>query len=130
MTDQELADKVVVLGVGELFQTSIAGGAYMLRLTNYDTPLSTELFVRDWRVAGALMEKCFASEIDIRTLSEWGKDPSRPGIIKNPRFAVEWLASSDDGVVGFDDAGELSRAIIEACVKALSTAPVPRSAAG
>ena len=51
-TDKELADKIVALGVGVLEQCYY----------DFQTPLgidslSAKHFVRDWRVAGALMEK-------------------------------------------------------------------------
>ena len=54
MTDQELADKVVALGVGQKDPHQ--------KILPYLAPDSTEwdedeLFVRDWRVAGAMMEK-------------------------------------------------------------------------
>lgn len=55
MNDKELADKIVALGVGELDDI----GDYVVTGT-WDSdgePCIDEVFVRDWRVAGALMEK-------------------------------------------------------------------------
>jgi len=55
MNDKELADRVVALGVGSVLDDGITyllvsdDGGYAFN------PVTT--FVRDWRVAGALMEK-------------------------------------------------------------------------
>lgn len=52
MTDKELADRVVELGIG---RASLQGNWYTITAGVAD--LSAEQFVQDWRVAGALMEK-------------------------------------------------------------------------
>ena len=55
MNDKELADKVVALGVGSADITVAFLGKYHAPDT-YASPISADNFVRDWRVAGALME--------------------------------------------------------------------------
>ena len=58
MTDQELADKIVALGVGIKSMTCVTEGDPFLYLLNKQTPIGfVDKFVRDWRVAGAMMEK-------------------------------------------------------------------------
>ena len=52
MNDKELADRIVALGVGD---DGDATGFYYLEADEFDD----SEFVRDWRVAGALMEKFF-----------------------------------------------------------------------
>ena len=52
MNDKELADKVVALGVGRTFPTD----PNIWYMPDYTATGATR-FVRDWRVAGALMEK-------------------------------------------------------------------------
>ena len=105
MTDQELADKIVALGVGE--SMGDAGGmAYILpcqvaELATMNAQIDTasaRYFVRDWRVAGALMEKAKCGRWCL--LSNEG-----------------WYASANDFPVEGDS---LPRAINEACVEALS----------
>ncbi len=68
ITDKELADKVVALGVG----TALINGLYCFGEPS-DTVqnLHADVFVRDWRVAGALMEaKCWGVNI-VRKGDEW-----------------------------------------------------------
>ncbi len=52
MTDQELADKVVALGVARYID-----GGYWLISADSTIAYPTHQFLSDWRVAGALMEK-------------------------------------------------------------------------
>ena len=94
MSDQELADKVVALGVGNL----IAVGNYQIGET---TGLYADQFVRDWRVAGALMEKCLSVEfITVSRTREYS--------------AVARTGKTADAINE-----SLPRAINEACVEAL-----------
>ena len=87
MLDQELADSVIALGVGNNTHDLYAIGAYhVIGCTASD-------FVRDWRVAGALIERC--------------KDDSG-----NYWFGVLW----DQAAIEFTDE-PLPRAIIEACME-------------
>jgi len=53
MTDQELADRIVALGVGEKSHHS---KRYIWWETSAED-LTIHKFVRDWRVAGALLKK-------------------------------------------------------------------------
>ena len=50
-SDQELADALVALGIGS------GGPAYWCPINDTLPAVSTEQFVRDWRVAGAVMEQ-------------------------------------------------------------------------
>ena len=103
--DRSLADKVVALGVGESAGTlsnplwEISG--------DYGNGLQVAAwqFVRDWRVAGALMEKCWSVEID-KIGCPWWVAAERP---KKPQKFCKAKNES------------LPRAIIEACVEALSS---------
>ena len=88
--DKELADKIVALGVGGY----VSDGTYRLSLTTLESLLEDE-FVRDWRVAGALMEKCEAQCV------EW--EDLEPGHWQNMNHTAN-----------------TPRAIIEACMEALS----------
>ncbi len=67
MTDTELADKIVALGVG-MYQPESTGCYESYVADAMDDPdldgMDAEKFVRDWRVAGALMEKCEANCVD------------------------------------------------------------------
>jgi len=92
MTDKELADKVVALGVGQKDSHQKALPYLAPDSTQWD---EDELFVRDWRVAGALMEKCRGLMMKL------------PSVIgKADRICL-------------DPDESLPRAIIEACAEAL-----------
>lgn len=57
MTDKELADKVVALGVGRYWPEASPEPRYdMANGCMFSTSEAPE-FLRDWRVAGALMER-------------------------------------------------------------------------
>ncbi len=99
--DKELADRVVALGVGE-YDNKILYSIQHPVHKHWATHISADQFVRDWRVAGALMEKCehvdvFIDDVGIR---------ARASVANG--FA---LASSDNW----------PRASIEACVEALDS---------
>ena len=96
MNDKELADRVVALGVGST--DPIVTGLYWL---NEPDGEHAGLFVRDWRVAGALMEKCLS--VEYITVSRTGE-----------YSAVARTGNTADAVNT-----SLPRAIIEACVEAL-----------
>ncbi len=101
MTDQELADAVVALGVG-LPITGLGPNVY--RASNSDKNLTASEFVRDWRVAGALMEK-----------------QKRLLTISTPVGGKWWVDTENDEGSDCTRSNEsLPRAIIEACVEALS----------
>jgi len=122
VNDKELADKVVALGVGCTFEWGDTEGV-MRQYWAPDSETSgtaADKFVCDWRVAGALMEKVFDKKYSfmvmqmpddmpvmtiqapITTGEEYG-DPS-----KRRSWASQVVAEP------------LPRAIIEACVEALS----------
>ena len=89
--DIELADRIVASGVGvkDAFRSSM----YSLGLFE-GVRYEAEEFVRDWRVAGAMMEKLMFEK----------------GI---------WLDIEPDGCA-YRESGDLPRAINEACAEALS----------
>ncbi len=62
VNDQELADKIVALGVG--YRSGPHAYGIFLAEGTSERIGEPELFVRDWRVAGALMERCAAVDID------------------------------------------------------------------
>ena len=100
MTDQELADKVVALGADQ------CGNEYRWLRADVVDSLLDEDFVRDWRVAGALMEKVHHIQ---KTTNSWDQTviiaaPERPG--KDQIYIVVEESTT--------------RAITEACVEALS----------
>jgi len=105
MDNQELADKIVAFGVGEFKHECywIAHGGY-----------KAEQFVRDWRVAGALMERCAKENSpDGRTIAlSFGVGvfcATRAGSA-SPTYGV-YLERTNESA---------PRAINEACVEALS----------
>ena len=104
MNDKELADKVVALGVGKFLPAKL-GKIHLRSEDGYSIGFldsSVSEFVRDWRVAGALMEKvdsCYPEKlIDER----WQVQASMNAM------PTEWLVNKS-----------LPRAIIEACCEAL-----------
>lgn len=88
MNDRELADKVEELGVGNQYGTSHA-------------------FVRDWRVAGALMERC-------KYLRQWSQ---RDDDQHEVHAICKGISNKNQHSYGLSES--LPRAIIEACVLAL-----------
>lgn len=104
MTDQELADAVVALGA--LHQRDRKRWPDLYIVQNYgDEPLRADEAVRDWRVAGAFMEK-------VERL--W---------YRHGKLGWEAVVCKDNGDLISDGINEsLPRAIIEACVNALKVA--------
>ena len=88
MNDKELARKAEALGIDARSLCSV--GAYH--------------FVRDWRVAGALMEKCQAVFVEKLTEDVW---------------ACRADKAYGERTRNWHEDGSLPRAIIEACVRAL-----------
>jgi hypothetical protein len=103
MTDEELANKIVVLGVGRPFTYYDGGDQFYI--IKYGK-LTADKFVRDWRVAGAMMEKMPDGEVTI--WQQKYEDDS-------PMWIVETHLTNADGR---DES--LPRAINEACSEALS----------
>jgi len=64
MIDKELADKIVALGVGKKSEPHMYGD-YMILVKAFPYRMCTKSFVRDWRAAGALMEKLTDTTIRI-----------------------------------------------------------------
>ena len=100
MIDKELADKVVALGVAKRFPDEGDWWIYSLNDIGPNGQIA-KLFIRDWRVAWALMEKCSG----VNTVRRDGKWKSYA--VKN--FGVALTAGNDS----------MPRAIIEACCEAL-----------
>lgn len=119
MIDQELAAACEAKGVGWKTNESLSvtkGRDYRIfdEYTEQNAWLSAEQFVRDWRVAGALMEKC-------------AKEKSKDGRTIALSFGVEMFcatragsASPTYGVYLERTDESAPRAIIEACCEALS----------
>jgi hypothetical protein len=102
MNDKQLADAVVAIGVGR--HQHFSDGRDKGDWYGYDsTGDSADVFVRDWRVAGALMEKVQHMSFE-----------------RAHGTGFEVNAESYDLVYGNVEIKEsLPRAIIEACVMAL-----------
>jgi hypothetical protein len=98
MTDEELADAVVALGVGEPWGENFPG-CYRLGVTDM-LSVDAYAFVRDWRVAGALMEKLRPFDSNIY----FWNGMACVKVADNMRIENK----------------SLPRAIIEACVEALA----------
>lgn len=108
MNDKELADAVVALGdMNILRDGDERGGPYYV---SFFDPADAKMAVRDWRVAGALMEKC--TDLHYDTISTWNSKPSLTTIIA-------WANGGVDSSEEVEVNESLPRAIIEACVEAL-----------
>jgi hypothetical protein len=125
MNDKELADKVVALGVAA---KAPCEKEWWLYYTPEIVPgLTAKNFVRDWRVAGALMERCQqnAHELAINTAWERFSMFMMVQIRYEPYLAPELANPSMFMMVQIRYepylAPELAnpRAVIEACVEAL-----------
>ena len=110
MNDKELADKVVALGLFNALKFSDGedGGYQISSDPLHQTTQSAGNFVRDWRVAGALMEKCVQGEF--RT--DDGSWFAGATVDDDHAYYDEYDNSANNAL--------LPRAIIEACVEALS----------
>ena len=107
MNDKELADKVVALGIG----IRVDGEWYGLRDRPDDSqPMGTKKpkkFVRDWRVVGALMEKCFEVQVcGSDVTNDWA------AVAMCLPTGKHWSKVENDS---------LPRSIVETCVEALQT---------
>lgn len=105
MTDKELADKVVALGV-----VTLGDDLYYRDDIGY---VSVVDLLEAWRVAGALMEKCLKRGQDVRC-GRTGKYKEQDG---------KFYCGVDTSKRGFAEVAYNDhpvRAIIEACVEALS----------
>lgn len=98
MNDQELANAASEF-IGFTPRKSIVAHHSMWR---YKWGLSAEQFVRDWRIAGQLME--LAIQNKLMQVERWDD-------------SLDWAV--DFGGAASADHGSLPRAIIEACVKLL-----------
>ena len=119
MNAKELADTVVALGVGRQGTAISADGVGFYYTptdenTHEEEGLYSKLFVRDWRVAGALMEKVEAKGYDFVADVQAGKQ----AIIRTGRWSGERCSTENTKGIGTDES--LPRAIIEACVEALT----------
>ena len=113
MNDKELADRCVALGVG--LQKDLNG--YYCYPPNSDTPIHYQRLVRDWRVAGSLMEK-MDGELLIWRINYEDEDLEGGELISvltGYAWVVEPVRSKDSRQ---DES--LPRAIIEACCEALN----------
>ena len=111
MTDKELADRVVALGVGRHCKGPIGAG-YGYEIDN--SYLLVFEFTSDWRVAGALMEKIAAGRfrsLDMGLISKGSDKYEVWG------FEIDIDCSHYEKFSSMNES--LPRAIIEACVEAL-----------
>ena len=105
MTDQELADRIVALGVGRANQIypDALGRFYQIDPdADWQTSVNETKFVRDWRVAGAMMEKCDSVYPDKLTDGRW------QAMASINAMPSKWIMDES-----------LPRAINEACCEAL-----------
>ena len=103
MTDKELADKIVALGVGKKSEPHMFGD-YMVVNKAFPYRMETEYFVRDWRVCGALIEKCQKIYI------EYIGDPEQTVYARSrDNRTWDWLSGES-----------VPRMVSEACVIALT----------
>ena len=110
MTDKELANKVVALGVGDRSGTKF-----------WRTPSGHHLdapeLVRDWRVAGVLMEKVKGGFQYWRM--DYTTDDLEGGQLVQIPDGYVWVIEPDKESASRQDES-LPRAIIEACVATLT----------
>ena len=97
MIDKELADAVVAMGADDC-------GDYRWIEAGVIDSLPAEQFVRDWRVAGALMEKCdgTAHVLKDHDFNDWA-------CVVGGEVSTDYPWARNES---------LPRAIIETCVKA------------
>ncbi len=113
MNDKELADKVVALGVG--YRSGPHAYGIFLAEGTSERIGGPEDFVRDWRVAGALMEKMTMEGPDkLRTVMG-----SYHPTLGSFEASVSTSATNPYGTYLDRSNESLPRAIIEACVGAL-----------
>ena len=74
MTDQELADWVIALGVGRKYPSATEQWLYCIAEAHVKGCTKKD-FVHDWRVAGALLEKMADCEIDEYIQTSDFRDP-------------------------------------------------------
>ncbi len=119
MTDQELADAIVALGVGKNYGGINCQYSLYDQNAGYsidhgeDILFSAESFVRDWRVTGALMEKAVRAGCIVDLSPRERSDM----IFKDAFFVAEANTKKKLGHQVSDDCAP--RAICEACVEAL-----------
>jgi hypothetical protein len=105
VNDQQLADAVIALDIGS--HQHFSDGRDKGNWYGYDsTGDSADVFVRDWRVAGSLMEKCHSVYFD----ELW--DGTFSAEATPATESCEWFKVENES---------LPRAIIEACVEALKS---------
>ena len=108
MNDKELADAIVALGVGYKRKRDLwNGAAAYCPDSNSDIAGPVYAFVRDWRVAGALMEMGQAHFIEKLNDTMWAVRSDKPYGEGKTR---DWYENES-----------LPRAICEACVATLKS---------
>lgn len=100
MTDQELIDQLIALGLVQ--RKALCWHALMDGKSPVAVFTTVNLLVRDWRVAGAIME--LAIENKPMQVERWDE-------------SLDWAV--DFGGEACSDHGSLPRAITEACIKLL-----------
>ncbi len=104
MTDKELPDRVVALGVGawDAFSPDT-----LIWPPGASSPVHYKQFVNDWHVAGALLEKANTAWYGVSTYQD-GSGPFHVTVERSKY--TDWSSKADES---------LPRAIIEACCDAL-----------
>ena len=110
MTDKELADKVVALGVGGHWDDR--GYRYRLGITD-KLSVDAYAFVRAWRVAGALIQKLCDS-------SPWGSMVLNPSGESYNAYCETRKTEYSKARNAHTKQESLPRAINEACVEVLT----------
>jgi len=116
MNDKELADKIVAFGVGDSYEFPVRGWMYGLDGLHGldDEQMYPSTFVHDWRVAGAMMEKCVGKPLCLEVMLD-------QKCIGEADYRC-WIATSyDDSLIGRSRDKSLPRAINEACVGSIDT---------
>ena len=94
MNDKQLAERIVALGVGDKRELSAGNRKWYV----YSWDLFDKDFVRDWRIAGALMERCVDFEY---------------------QMCDGCVYASTNGREAYIETDSLPRAICETCVEFL-----------
>ena len=114
MNDKELADRVVALGVGKANQIYPDGIGKFYQVdvdADWQTSVNESKFVRDWRVAGAMMERC-------RNIHIYWDDIDFSVVAHGPFVTGKTTGKGEVDALS-KNFYPLPRAIIEACCEAL-----------
>ena len=106
MNDKELADRIVALGVGTAILDDMYGWRY--KAPGSHEEIEAIYFVRDWRVAGAMMEKVDSVYLEA-LVAPMNLPDSWQAQASMDAMPTKWIVHQSSG----------PRAINEVCVEAL-----------